>query len=182
MSYDPIHFPKKIPVNSLGTQSSDNIFTDLVAPNQDVNFIALVGFRRTGKSLFAETLKNRNTSVYVYEDLDIIDGRKHIEPIVESYKRSWAGVTPRHVIVIFRSYWTIPKGLKQLITQYIIFGTTRCVHEVRYSIYTDYFQSDKTATDEYGFTIPEHQFSAYDPLVMVDISANKSYHNNSHFN
>ena len=95
MSYTPIQFPKKVPVNFLGMQSSGNIFTDLVASKQDVNFIALVGFRRTGKSLFAKALANDNTSVYVYEDLDIRDGRKHIEPIIESYKRQY----------LYENYW-----------------------------------------------------------------------------
>ena len=182
MSYTPIQFPKKVPVNFLGMQSSHNIFTDLVASKQDVNFIALAGFRRTGKSLFAKALENDNTSVYVYEDLDIREGRKHIEPIIESYKRRRVGVSPRHIIMIFRSCWTIPKEFKTLITQYIMFGKMRSVHEVRHSIYADYFQSDKTVTDKYTFTIPEHQFSPYDPLTMIDISAKRSYHNNLYYN
>lgn len=71
MSYDPIIFPTKVP-------PSNYIFTELVAPHQNRNFIALVGYRRTGKSLFASTLKNENTSLYVYEDLDYKDGKKKL--------------------------------------------------------------------------------------------------------
>lgn len=170
MSYDPIIFPTKVP-------SSNNIFTELVAPHQNRNFIALVGYRRTGKSLFASTLKNENTSLYVYEDLDYKDGKKNFASILAKYTKYREGDSPKHIIMIFRNYWSIPDQLKNLITKYILFGKISVVREIRLYIFRHYFEDDKIDTHECGFTIPEHKFSQFDPVVMVDVSGKRSYHN-----